>query len=983
MSGTKKTISKINPYYFLIMYFVVGGLFTGGMATIVQGRAFGFENVTILAVTPAFFVGAISAIVISYLVIRNRNILLGRITTEKDVSSDLKKEIAERKQAERVLQDSEERYRRLVELSPDAVLVHSGTHVLFANDAAAKLYGADSPQRLVGMERNDLIHADEHKLANKRYQRFIKKGLSSGPIKRRCLRLDSGVVMVETAAAPIVWEGKPAAMAVLRDITDRLRTETALHASEQLFRDFAESASDRFWETDAEHRFIRRYWNDRSEHAIPENDFIGKTYWDIHGEAGKNLSVDGLKRLMMVQEPFRHCDIELFPVDERRRFRRISGKPYFDENGSFAGFRGVATNITEEIYYRDLSAQLGARLESVTENSPAAIFLKDLEERFQFVNRRFAEWYGVSQPEAVGKTSHDLFPKNMADSDVAQEHEVIRTRKVIEREHEIVFADGSRHLIIVTKFPVFDDKEDLVGVGTVNIDITARKHAESALRESEARYRNLIEGSNLGIQIGTREKGRVYANRACAELFGYDSPEEFIAVPMGGHIVEHDYERLAKFRQAVFDGEDIPLTYEFEGVRKDGSIIPLQAYARRIVWEGEDAIQRTFIDLTERKHAEEQLRQAQKMEAVGQLTGGVAHDFNNLLTVVIGSLELIDRKLEDPFLTKMAQNALAASKRGADLTQRLLAFSRKQSLSPKSVDLNQTVSGMIHLMRTTVGETVDMDVRTSGDIWHCRADPGQLENAILNLAINGRDAMPAGGRLTIETANISLGEGYAASHPGFTAGDYVAVSVSDTGTGISLDLLDRVFDPFFTTKDIGKGSGLGLSMVYGFIKQSGGDVEIESEEGRGTTVTLYLPRSFETGEPAAPAPDEDVPAARGEKILLVEDQADVRAITVNILNDLGYDVTEASHGREALELLQHTQGFDLVLSDILLPGGMSGLDIAADAGRLRPNLPFLFISGYADDILTERNLADDDIRLLRKPFTKISLAQNLRAVLDG
>ena len=634
------------------------------------------------------------------------------------------------------------------------------------------------------------------------------------------------------------------------------------------------------------------------------------------------------------------------------------------------------------------------------------------------------------------------------------------------------------------------------------------KGAENKLREEEeARYSDLIKGSELGIQIGNRHRGRIFVNQALAKLFGYESNDELLAARPGDLVAAYDSERVRGFFDTLYDGGTSVTTYEMDGVRKDGSIVPVQVFMRRILWEGEDAIQRTFIDLTERKLAEEavrtseaqlrlvtdnipvqvayvdrdhkiryanrryaewwgiphdevigmhvrdvrgnevfekhlpystrtlagemtsnegerqlangsrqyfhvtrvphfdddgnvpgyfvifvdltehhdreeQLRQAQKMEAVGQLTGGVAHDFNNLLTVIQGNLEMIVGRLEDQSMGRMAQSALNASMRGAELTQRLLAFSRKQTLSPKVVDLNELVADMTDMLRRTLGETIEIEVAGGDDLWRCAADPGQLENAILNLALNGRDVMPQGGKLTIETANVKLNGNDVAARNDVSPGEYVMVSVSDTGTGMSRDVIDHAFDPFFTTKGVGAGSGLGLSMVHGFINQSGGFVTIDSAEGVGTKVKLYLPRSSKIRATAPQHAKEKDPVSHGEMVLVVEDDPDVRKLTVNMLADLGYRTIEAGNGKQALEVLQRPGEIDLLFTDVVLPGDMSGIRIAEEADRRFPGIKVLLTSGYAETVLDQHGPVEENIQLIKKPFRKASLAQTVRAVLD-
>ena len=505
---------------------------------------------------------------------------------------------------------------------------------------------------------------------------------------------------------------------------------------------------------------------------------------------------------------------------------------------------------------------------------------------------------------------------------------------------------------------------------------------EAALKSSEEMFRQMAENiSEVFWMTDPAKNEMIYISPAYEQIWRrprqglYQNPRSFVEA-----IHPEDRERVVSAFEKQERG-DYDEVYRI--VRPDGTVRHIRDRAFPVRNKDGDIYRVVGIadDITEARSRDEQLRQAQKMEAVGQLTGGVAHDFNNILTVVIGNLDLLQKKQEDPVLKRMAQHALDASTRGADLTQRLLAIARKQTLSPKVLDLNECVTGMMQLMRTTLGETIDIEVKTDSGLWRCKVDSGRFENALLNLAINARDAMPKGGKLTIETRNAVLGNDFVAAHPGVSKGDYVSVSVSDTGTGIRQEILDRIFEPFFTTKDVGEGSGLGLSMVYGFIKQSGGELEVESEEGKGTLMRLYLPRSAEADVPMEQPANEEVPHASGEKILLVEDQADVRAITVTMLHELGYRVVEASRGDEALDIMQSTAEFDLLLSDLVLPGGMSGVDVANRSRRIDPAIKVLFITGYADDAVMPRGEVGAEFDLLRKPFNTAALGRKLRSVL--
>ncbi len=396
------------------------------------------------------------------------------------------------------------------------------------------------------------------------------------------------------------------------------------------------------------------------------------------------------------------------------------------------------------------------------------------------------------------------------------------------------------------------------------------------------------------------------------------------------------------------------------------------------------AYKRILEETAARETAEGQVRQLQKMEAIGQLTGGVAHDFNNMLAVISSSLQLLRRRIErgQTDVMQFVEAAQDAANRAASLTSRLLAFSRQQPLSPQTLDLNRLVSGMSELLRRTLGETIEMESVLAGGLWKTYADPSQLENALLNLCVNARDAMPEGGRLTIETANAHLDDSYSARHAEVPAGQYVMICVSDTGHGMPADVAARAFDPFFTTKPVGKGTGLGLSQVYGYVKQSGGHVKIYSERGEGTTIKIYLPRSDRAEEQQDTSASRIIrPGTPTELVLVVEDEERVRMVSVAALRDLGYTVIHASNGPEALAKLDQHPGVALMFTDVVMPN-MSGRVLSDEALKRHPELKVLYTTGYTQNAVVHNGVLDRDAQLLMKPYSLDQLAAKVRDILD-
>ncbi len=416
------------------------------------------------------------------------------------------------------------------------------------------------------------------------------------------------------------------------------------------------------------------------------------------------------------------------------------------------------------------------------------------------------------------------------------------------------------------------------------------------------------------------------------------------------------------------------------------AVVRRREYLETVEADLRAANDRLSAEILGREKAEEQLRQVQKMEAIGQLTGGIAHDFNNMLAVIIGALNIMQRRIDrnDFNIQPFMQAALEGAHRGGALTQRLLAFARKQVLEPRPLDANKLVSGMSDLLRRTLGEVVQTEVVLAGGLWRIHADAHQLETSLLNLVVNARDAMPEGGKLTIETANAHLDDAYVVRHgDNIAAGQYVMVSVTDTGTGMTPDVVNRAFDPFFTTKEPGKGTGLGLSQVYGFVRQSDGHIKIYSEPGHGTTFKVYLPRyhgplDVET----KPAETASAPAQHGETILVVEDEEAVRKLAVEGLGELGYTVIAADNAKHALILLGEHPAISLLFTDVVMPG-VNGRELADEALRRKPDLKVLFTTGYTRNAVVHNGILDPGVRLIGKPYTLQQLSQIIREILDS
>lgn len=524
-------------------------------------------------------------------------------------------------------------------------------------------------------------------------------------------------------------------------------------------------------------------------------------------------------------------------------------------------------------------------------------------------------------------------------------------------------------------------KEELAAANRT-IEEYARR-LEGKVKSSEQRYSAIVNGINEGI-ITFDQAGLIDSvNPAAEAIFGYHH-NALGGQPITRLLAADSHAGFNASLQYCGSHENHNQPGYLRGLHQDGSTFPISLLLNRIAIGENQTFVAMVRDLTVEHKAEEQLRHAQKMESIGHLSGGIAHDFNNLLTIVLGNSEqLVAELAQQPRSQMMARMSLKAAEKGAELTRRLLAFARRQPLNPQVIDVNNLVSGMTGLLTRSLGSDIEIKVVPSPDLWPALVDPGQLENALLNLSINARDAMPGGGFLTIETSNTHLDEDYVRHNPDALVGDYILLAVSDTGTGIPPDLLTRVFDPFFTTKEMGKGSGLGLSMVYGFIKQSSGHVKIYSEQSVGTSMKLYLPRALHLGvkEPVVPvSPINEL--SGNEKILLVEDDPLVREFVLSLVSSLGYNVISAGNGPEALAILDHHTDFDLLFTDIVMPGGINGRELAEQMRKRYPRIPVLFTSGYTESAaLRGYKLGGSEV-MVSKPYRRNDLARKIREALS-
>ncbi|MBA4187646.1 MAG: hybrid sensor histidine kinase/response regulator [Planctomycetaceae bacterium] len=651
---------------------------------------------------------------------------------------------------------------------------------------------------------------------------------------------------------------------------------------------------------------------------------------------------------------------------------------------------GVVLAATDQALTREIAAHhsLDSQrklLRTLLDALPDIVFTKDMNCRYALVNPRTLAEVGIeSEDQMVGKTDYDFFPKEFADRFRADDLQVLAGKPLVDREERSVDAGGNQMCYWTIKVPLRDESGAIVGLMGISRDITSRKRSEAERNRLLAQLRLQIERMPLGYLLSDANFRYTRWNPAAERMFGYKEAEVLGKHPFEVIVPEASQTSVAEIFDRIRAGHMDAHGVSKNRTKSDGTIT-CEWYNTPLFDEDGAFVGLLSLaqDITDRKRLEEQLQQSQKMEAFGQLAGGVAHDFNNLLTVINGYSELVLRSLpaSDPNRGLIAE-IFKAGERSASLTRQLLAFSRQQVMAPRVLDLNSVVTDAEKMLRRLIGEDVKLVTNLTMPLPAVRADPGQLEQVLLNLVVNARDSMPTGGALTIETGTVVLGDEFAQTHPGIHPGPHVLLAVSDTGCGMPPEIKSRIFEPFFTTKGPGKGTGLGLATVLGIVQQSGGTLEVSSEVGMGSIFKVYLPWVDET--PVGSAASVALQAPRGtETVLLVEDEAALRALSRQILTSCGYNVLEAANGEQAKKVVEgYRKPIHLLVTDVVMPG-VGGRIVAERVTKSHPGLRVLFVSGYTDDAVVRHGVFSEGTNFLQKPFSSAALALKVREVLDA
>ncbi len=789
---------------------------------------------------------------------------------------------------------------------------------------------------------------------------------------------DKEIALLEEAATDVSF-----ALDNLAREEVRRQAEEAVHRSREEFKDLFENAPVGFHEIDTEGRIIRINNTELKMLGYTAGELLGQFVWKISADEetsrqaalaklrGELLPPDGFERI------FRRKDGSTFPVMiEDRLLKR--------EDGAVTGIRAAIQDITER---KQAEAELNRErdlLRTLMDNSPDSIYFKDAQSRFVKASKAQARQCGVASPEEMaGKTDFDFFDESHARPAFEDEQEIIRTgRPIIAKEECEVWKDGPVTWASTTKLPWLDAAGKIIGTIGISRDITERKRAEQALRLAGVYNRSLIEASlDPLVTIGT--DGKITDVNAATEKATGCARAELIGTDFSDYFTEPEKAR-AGFQRAFHDGfvRDYPLELR----HRDRHIMSV-LYNASVYRDAAGEVIGVFAaarDITERRELENQLRQSQKMEAFGQLAGGVAHDFNNILAVIQLQAGLL--KMEhglSPEQLAFASDIELAAQRGANLTRQLLLFSRKQTMQLQNLKFKDVVDNVASMLRRTLGEHIELQLKFAQEPLFIRADPSMMDQILLNLAVNARDAMPKGGQIIIETSAAEFDEVTAAQYPQARPGSFVCLSVSDTGNGIPPEILPRIFEPFFTTKEVGKGTGLGLATVFGIVEQHQGWITVYSEVGRGTAFRVYLPRQNKASDTEFFWSSRSSLRGGKETILLVEDEAPLRAIVRTALSRLGYQVLEAANGTAALALWQqHRDEINLLLTDLVMPGEMTGKELAGQLLRQNPKLKVIYASGYSVEVAGKDLLLEEGVNFLAKPFQTPKLAQTIRRRLD-
>jgi two-component system, cell cycle sensor histidine kinase and response regulator CckA len=931
-----------------------------------------------------------------------------------------------------------DQFREAVERSPDFIAVISGGKYAYLNPAAARILRAAEPANVLGTPVLHFMSPDSAEDFRRRLE-GLTLGQETAPSKETWLRMDGTGLEMEIRAALIPNGRNPRVLLIGREITARRQTDEAIREREERYRTLLETMEEGYYEVDLGGNFT--FVNDSlcKIHGSPREELLGMNNRAYMSPETARKVYQIFRRIYETGRPVRSFEWEIVKKDGLRAVEESSVYLMRNPDGRPVGFRGILRDVTERkkmeetLRQSERGAQRLAReaavLAEIGRIISSTLKIEEVYEQFAAKVSQLLPLDRISihafHPEQGLVRIVYVFGAEVEDRRAGDSYplgpvvqEIIQNRKSLlvqtEDPGEVsrsysqllsTFHAGLHSMLSVPlistdqvigvmhirsrKIEAYTENDvrlaervgDQIAGAISNARLFAeRQQAERALRESEEKYRLVVQNAHDAIFVA-QDGGIPFSNAKTEELTGY-SGAELAQIPIVQHIHPEDRESVVQRSSDRQSGKPVP-GISFRIRNKSGREFWVELNGVDIMWRGRPAFLNFLRDITEQKALETQFLQSQKMEAIGRLAGGIAHDFNNLLTIVNthAQLGLAEIKDWDPLRDKF-DAIQKAGERAANLTRQLLAFSRRQRAEMKILDLNGILGDLEKMLNRILGEDIDLVSVLDPELGRVKADPGQIEQVLLNLVVNARDAMPSGGKLTIETKNVQLTEEYAYSHLGMEAGTYVMLSVSDNGVGMTPETRERIFEPFFTTKETGKGTGLGLSTVYGIVRQSRGNIWVYSEPGKGTTLKIYLPRVDAPVPESTPSSVKRDPAGGTETVLVVEDEEEVRTLAVAILRKHGYRVLEASHGEDALLVCEEwKQPIHLLLTDVVMPD-IHGPDLARRLKYFVPEIRVVFMSGYTDNTILENGVLDRNMFFLQKPFSIQSLARIVREALD-
>ncbi|MBN1290699.1 MAG: PAS domain S-box protein [Candidatus Latescibacteria bacterium] len=885
----------------------------------------------------------------------------------------------------------EEELKSIFNLSIDMVCVadiHTATFTKI-NPAFTKILGF-TEEELLGESFLNFIHPDDVQVTVDVVMNELRKGKEVINFENRYRCKDGSYRWLNWMSNPVPEQGLT--YAVAHDITETKKIEEQLLLERDKFRKYIDLAGVILLTLDSMGNISLINTKGCEILGYQEKEIFGKNWFENFISPYSVAEIKDVfnKIISGNLAPVEYVESVVITKSGSERLILWHNALLYNDNGLIAGTLSSGEDITDRkkaeeslLRERDLNRR-------ITKTSPSSIVMTNKKGEITFANPQAEKVLGMTKDKITQRTYNSPewhitdFDGNPFPEEKLSFNRVMATKQsVYDIRHAVEWKNGRRVMLSVNASPLFDEKGEFEGMVATLDDITEQMNRERALRESEEKFRTIVETSPSMILITDDKANTLYASPNCIKYTGYSQDE--LLKNFNWWISDDDMPRMRELYERSYREKVGYRNIEYKGIKKNGD----EWYASAS-WEPLFDNNKKFngfivltSDVTEKIELQKQLLQAQKMESIGRLAGGIAHDFNNILTAIIGNSELALMSLfpGNPLYDDIHEIKIGAD-RAAKLTRQLLAFSRRQIIEPRISNLNNLILNMDKMLRRLIGEDLEFVILTAEDLWLINVDPGQIEQVVTNLVVNARDAMPQGGTLTIETANVTLDEEYIKNHSDTNAGDYVMLAVGDTGVGMDEETISQIFEPFFTTKETGKGTGLGLSTCYGIVKQNKGNIDVQSEPGKGSTFRIYIPRAHDMGKDKTGIILDNLPGGT-ETILVVEDEPRVRKMLIRILSNKGYKIIEASHGEEALlKSKDFKEKVHLLVTDVIMPR-MGGEELSAKFNVLFPDMKVLFMSGYTDNTIVQNGILNPGLDFIQKPFTPAGILKKIRGVLDS